>query len=491
MLTSDNGNTGAGPAGGLTDTETATIAVAAVNDAPVNTVPGDQTVRPNSTKPVPGISVADIDAGNLDMRVTLSVNNGILAVAPTSGVTAIGSGTANISLQGPQSLINAALASLQYSPNPFFFNATDVLTVVSNDLGNVGAGGALTATSTVNLIVPLPPLNLVSNIGAGTAKGITPQVTTFNAAGTKLGTTDPGFAAGFTNGVRVAEADVNGDGVADIVVGTGPGIKTLVRVIDGKTGVELFRTQPFEDSFTGGVFVAAGDVNADGKADIVVTPDEGGGPHVVVYDGATFNVIASVNGIDDTNFRGGVRAAVADMNVDGYGDLLVTAGFGGGPRVAGFDGKSLFVGVTENGVTTKSLNRLFNDFFVFEDSVRNGVFIAAGDVNGDGYADLILGGGPDSGPRVAVLSGRALIQGSNLTLLANFFAGDKALRGGVPVAAKNVNNDPYADIVTGSGIAEGSKIRVYAGAPASSGGEYNEINEFDSYPGFTNGVFVG
>src|SRR5207248_6721301 len=133
----------------------------------------------------------------------------------------------------------------------------------------------------------------------------------------------------FAGGVRVAAADFNGDGVADVVAGTGPGSATHVRVLDGKDQHELFAVDPFEATFTGGVFVAAGDVNGDGVPDLVVTPDEGGGPRVRVFSGKGFSQLADFFGIDDPAFRGGARAAVGDVNGDGAGDVIVAAGFGG------------------------------------------------------------------------------------------------------------------------------------------------------------------
>ena len=109
---------------------------------------------------------------------------------------------------------------------------------------------------------------------------------------------------------------------------------------DGASGTLLLAFTPFESSFTGGVYVAAGDVDGDGFADLVVTPDDGGGPRVVVVSGRTQQRLADFFGIDDPAFRGGARAAVGDLNGDGAGDLIVSAGFGGGPRVAGYDGRS-------------------------------------------------------------------------------------------------------------------------------------------------------
>src|SRR5207247_5591894 len=102
----------------------------------------------------------------------------------------------------------------------------------------------------------------------------------------------------------------------------------------------LFSSPVFE-GFTGGVFVAAGDLTGDGIPDLVVTPDEGGGPRVLVFRGGDFATMASVFGIDDPAFRGGARAAVGDLNGDGRADLIVAAGFGGGPRVAAYDGRSV------------------------------------------------------------------------------------------------------------------------------------------------------
>src|SRR5262249_54277025 len=149
---------------------------------------------------------------------------------------------------------------------------------------------------------------------------------------------------------------------------------------------------PFESSFTGGVYVAAADLDRDGKAEVIVTADQGGGPVVVVYSGAkvatgTTGDAAQVTrflGINDPALRGGARAAAADVNGDGTPDLIVSAGFGGGPRVAGYDGKAL----AEGGGQVN----LFPDFFVFEQTLRNGAFVAAGDVDGDGFADLVAGG---------------------------------------------------------------------------------------------------
>ena len=78
----------------------------------------------------------------------------------------------------------------------------------------------------------------------------------------------------FTGGVHVAVADLNGDGVPDLVV-TGPGMPALVRVFDGRTMRLLSEFLAFEPKWTGGVFVAAADRTRDGRSWIVVGADNG------------------------------------------------------------------------------------------------------------------------------------------------------------------------------------------------------------------------
>jgi Mg-chelatase subunit ChlD len=288
------------------------------------------------------------------------------------------------------------------------------------------------------------------------------------------------FDPGFAGGVRVAAADFNGDGVDDFVVGTGPGATSLVRVIDGNTQAELFQVAPFESTFTGGVLVAAGDLTGDGVPDLAISPDDGGGPRVRLFNGAGFQQIADFFGIEDLAFRGGARVAVGDLNGDGTSDVIVAAGFGGGPRVAVFDGATVGSGAP---------TRLVGDFFLFEPGLRNGAYVAAGDLDADGNADLIGGGGPGGGPRVLALSGRGLVSGTP-TQLANFFAGDPADRGGARVAVKDLNGDSQGDVLVGVGAGSGSRVTGYSGDDLS-GTSLVEVLAFDAIPGFTGGVFVG
>ena len=175
---------------------------------------------------------------------------------------------------------------------------------------------------------------------AGSGEVSAPVVNTLRSDGSQA-RSDAAFDGSQTGGVRVAAGDVTGDGVLDEIVGSGPGSASLVRILDGKTGQERTSIHPFEETFTGGVFVAAADFTGDGLAEVIISPDQGGGPRIRVYNGSDFAVLADFFGIQDPDFRGGARTAAGDLSGDGIPDLLVAAGFGGGPRLAAFDGAAV------------------------------------------------------------------------------------------------------------------------------------------------------
>jgi hypothetical protein len=263
------------------------------------------------------------------------------------------------------------------------------------------------------------------------------------------------FGASYTAGVRVATADFNRDGTPDILVGSGPGISATVRLIDGKTAGQLASISPFESTFVGGVNVTAGDFTGDGVADAVIGADESGGPVVAIYDGAALaqGRVVEVNrflAIADPNFRGGVRISAGDLNGDRIPELVVAAGFGGGPRISTYNGLT---------VRTSTPTQLFNDYFAFESSLRNGTYVTVADVDGDGRGDIVVGAGPGGGPRVTTFLGRDLIN-NRQTQISNFFAESPEARGGVRVASLDLNSDSIPDLITGSGQG-GNRVQAY------------------------------
>ncbi|HJZ53422.1 MAG TPA: FG-GAP repeat protein, partial [Gemmataceae bacterium] len=219
----------------------------------------------------------------------------------------------------------------------------------------------------------------------------------------------------------------------------------------------------------------------DGVADIAIGPDTGGGPRLQVLAGKTFGkLMPDFFGLPYPDFRGGLRLAIADVNRDGHGELIVAPGAGGGPRVSVYNGRSIGPG--------KNPTVLINDFFVFDASLRTGISLAAGDVNGDGYADLIAGIDTGGGPRVRVISGAELAAGRG-GAIADFWAGGIDDRSGLRLSVRNYDGDNRADIMVGSGA--GTFVRTYTGSSVIGNPNPSPIEWFESFPGVGGGVYVG
>ena len=152
---------GPGATGGTTAYSTGTVVlsqdVTAVNDAPVNSVPGTQTINEDasvilSTGNGNALSVADVDATTL--TVTLTVQHGTLTLASTAGLSfGAGDGTADLTMtfSGTAAAVNAALGSgLTYNPNANF-NGSDAISMTTSDGGQTGTGGTLQDSDSVTI----------------------------------------------------------------------------------------------------------------------------------------------------------------------------------------------------------------------------------------------------------------------------------------------------------------------------------------------------
>ncbi len=161
---------------------------------------------------------------------------------------------------------------------------------------------------------------------------------------------------------------------------------------------------------------------------------------VQVRDAADESIVASL--IPFPGFNGPVSVAMGDVNNDAILDLIVGAGFGGGPRVSVYSGADQFQ------------TRLQN-FFAFPADFLGGVSIAAGDINGDGAADVIVGAGPGMEPVVSVFSG------PDAMLYSRFNAYTPRFLGGISVAAGMIDESGRISIVTGPGAGGGPHIATW------------------------------
>lgn len=168
--------------GVLTSSDTATLNITAVNDAPVNTVPVAQTINEDtalifSASNGNQIQIADADATSGNLQVTLAVAQGDLTLGAVAGLSfSTGDGVTDTTMvfTGTLADINAALATITYTPNANFVGG-DTLTITTNDLGNTGSGGALNDTDAVAITllnvndaplanIPVPDQIAVKNV---------------------------------------------------------------------------------------------------------------------------------------------------------------------------------------------------------------------------------------------------------------------------------------------------------------------------------------
>jgi len=333
---------------------------------------------------------------------------------------------------------------------------------------------------------PPPPLPVDrGSLAIASGAGSLPMATLFNNGTGIAAYTVMAYAPEFRGGVRVAAADVDGDGVDDLITAAGPGGGPHVQVFNGRLPQQL--NAPigsffaYAARFTGGVNVAAGDINGDGRADIVTGADTGGGPHVRVFDGATGAVLTEFFAYS-AGFFGGVRVACADVNADGFADIITAAGPGGGPHVR------VFHGVTGEVIT---------EFFAYEATFTGGVFVTAGDVTGDGRADIVTGPGEGGGPIVAAFDGAGGGQIGRFaayppgtpgitTGSGSLLTGDSLWASGVRVALADTDANGIRELYTAPGRGRAGTVKGYLLFP------FTDIyTRGPNDPTFLGGVYVG
>lgn len=291
--------------------------------------------------------------------------------------------------------------------------------------------------------------------------------------------------------VRSASGDVNGDGVADIITAQGPGVGSgsEIRIYDGAAARFASQALLISDffaysnvpgagqapGFAGGVFVAAGDLNGDGLAEVIVSPGAGASGHIKIFDFNTGNGFAGNNPALRASFfaypgfLGEIRVATLAQASNAVPRLVTASGAGttqsdirmylnafnigqvangtlvnpvsqtfpypgylGGVSVAGGSNGQLFVSPNTGasqistfntnpfsfGATTLSPGTTFQTGFNAPTDVRLG----SADVNGDGVLDVLTSSvGANSATPISAFSG---VNGfSNLSSTLNGFQG--------------------------------------------------------------------
>jgi predicted lipoprotein with Yx(FWY)xxD motif len=266
--------------------------------------------------------------------------------------------------------------------------------------------------------------------------------------------------------------DVNGDGFDDLIIGApvddNNGLTSgSARVVCGATGVILynFRGDSAGDFF--GVSVSgAGDVNNDGFDDLIVgaSLDDNSGTNsgsARVFSGATGAILYTRNGATFSDLFGSSVSGAGDVNGDGFDDLIV-----GAPADDNANGTNAGSARVISGATGATLFTFDGDsaFDEFGTSVSG-----AGDVNNDGFDDMIVGAPRDSNNGNRSGSAR-VFSGATGAILYTFNGDSSGDEFGYSVsAAGDVDNDGFDDVIVGArydgnnGSRSGS-ARVLSGA---------------------------
>lgn len=239
----------------------------------------------------------------------------------------------------------------------------------------------------------------------------------------------------FKGGLSLVSGDINQDGSEEIVIGLGPGNSPEIFVFESE-GALVGGFEAYDREFRGGVNVGVADLDGDKNKEMVTTPMTKGGPEVRIFNhqGLLVNKFFAYH----PKFRGGVNLALGDVDGDGISEIITGAGRGGGPQVRIFRMDGTVLG----------------QFFAYDSRFRGGSSVAAVDIDGDGKVEIITGAGPGGGPHLRIFD-------SHSKLLNQFFAYHPRFRGGVTVAAADIDADGRVEIITGAGPGGGPQVRIF------------------------------
>ena len=281
--------------------QTFTITVNAVNDAPVVTVPGAQSVNEDTDLDI-AIGVVDVDSDEApgDLSVTLNVNNGTLTLASTAGLSfgAGGDGQASMTFTGTLASVSSALSTVTYR-GIADYNGPDTFDVSVNDLGNTGIGGVLTDAGTVGLTV-----NPVVDIA--------PDTTTINedSAGAWINVLANDNFEG-TPGVTVAPIDQPANGSVVMFLNT-----PIYTPNADWNGIDTFTYTVVSGGVTETATVT---VTVNAQSDIVAdtdTTDEDTPVNIAVLSNETFENTPVVSVAPGDQPANGLAAAQPDNTID-------------------------------------------------------------------------------------------------------------------------------------------------------------------------------
>jgi type VI secretion system secreted protein VgrG len=313
---------------------------------------------------------------------------------------------------------------------------------------------------------------------AQTAGGVTFTLTSGQevvAYAGEAGTLLPGQAEVPTAGLAFGNHQHSAHPVIVVGMGKSPNTPEYVQVIDEESGAVLSQFAPYGNTFQGGIRIATGDLtdlNGDGVDDIVTAPGWSTVAVVKVYD-QSGNLLTSFEPYGPT-FTGGVQVAIADVDGDGWNDIVTVPSYG--PAEV-----KVFRNVLVDGKPTFDASHPYREFLAFPASFIGGAVVAAADMgstplaNGpfqpgafDHKAEIVVGSGPGMEATVKVFDVSRMTTLTPGTVVAAagsfhpFNAATTGYQGGVSLSVARISSNLVPDIVVGAGVNGRSLVDVYA-----------------------------
>lgn len=265
--------------------------------------------------------------------------------------------------------------------------------------------------------------------------------------------------------------------VGAVAAGAGAGFSGLpyVTVFDSETSESRGQFLAYEAWYRGGVRVAAADVNCDGFPDIITAPGIGHLPIIHIYSGSPdengdykFDLVGSFN-VFTPAMQCGINLAIGDINGKGGHEIVVAADAGYLPEVEVYQ--------LRNDVSLTAT--LESTFLAYESAFRGGLSVAVGDLNNDGLGELVTACGAGGFPTVNVYSFNSA--SSDFSLVNTFNAFPTAFQRGMDVAVGDYNGDGIRDIIVGAGAGWTPTVSIYSGTNAFNSSSMELISSFLAY----------